>query len=130
MNFSTKQRQKGKGIFHGSILMGYHDPNFEAKYEDYLRRSGAERCLWISKTDYNTYYKILYDFVSKIRSDKQTLYFMSEFTKRKLYSTTQHLAKIYTMGKFFQDKAIDEALIDEHIDIFRDLGAILETHLN
>jgi hypothetical protein len=54
---------------------------------------------------------------------------MSEFTKRKLYSTTQHLAKIYTKSEFFQDKPIDEALIDEHIDIFRDLGAILENSL-
>jgi hypothetical protein len=119
-----------RGIFHGLILTGYRGSSFEEKYEDYLLRSGIEQCSWISKTDYNTYYNTYYSFVSKINSDKEKIFFINEFVKRKIYATTQHLAKISRKGGFYQESAvIDEALIDDHIDIFKDLGAILENYL-
>ena len=53
-----------------------------------------------------------------------------EFEKEGGKSTTQALTKILGKSKFFEDSPrIDETIIDEHIEIFRELGAIAEGYL-
>jgi hypothetical protein len=55
------------------------------------------------KTDYDIYYLTLYNLLLRITTDTNTLMFINEFIKRKINSTTQHMAKINTKQKFYKD---------------------------
>ena len=93
-------------------------------------RSGIEHCSWIEETDYDVYYQTLHNFVSQTNFDTDTLVFINKFIKRKLYSTTQHLAKINRNQKFYRRTVkINEVTVDEYVEIFGELGAILENYL-
>ena len=131
----TFEREKAKkaairGVFDGIIIRNYKGNSFQEKLDNYLYHSGIEQSVWISKTGYDLYYRTLHEVISRDLSDRNTINFIHRFTKRKVKSTTQALIKIQTKEKFFKNPSkIDEMTIDEHLDIFREAGAITENYL-
>jgi hypothetical protein len=114
-----------KGIFDGEVLK-----NYSGSFADYLYHSGTEQCKWISNTHYDDYFQALSNLALKVATELDKLLFIGDFTKRKIRSTTQMAAKISTKKRFFEDrKDYTESIIDEHTEIFRELGAIVENQL-
>ena len=110
-----------KGIFVGIVLR-----NYSGSFTDYLYRSGTENCTWISNTHYDDYFWALSNLAPKVATEVDKLIFIGDFSKRKIRSTIQAVAKISIKKRFFEDrKDFSESIIDEHIEIFRELGAIV-----
>ena len=118
------------GLFHGFILRDAKGKSFEEKFENYLYSSSIERCEWIEHTGYNNYYQSLFSLVSKICINTNKIKFVFDFSKLKLQSTSQGITKIQTKRSFFKSNIrMTETTVDEHLDIFRELGAVTETFL-
>jgi hypothetical protein len=119
-----------KGIFDGLIIRNYHGTSFDNRFGDYLYRSGTEHCPWIRDTHYDDYYKTLSNLTSRFVSRPDTLLFIGDFTRRKIKSHTQTVAKMSTRRNFFTERhTINASLADEHIEVFRDIGAIAENYM-
>lgn len=128
---SEKGKQSSlQGIFDGLVLKGYEGDPFEEKFKNYLYNSGIEKSEWISKTGYDDYYNILLKIVSMNPSNLILLKLVYDYRKEKLLSITQGFTKILMMEDFFKNvSTLDETIIDEHFNIFRELGGIVENHL-
>jgi hypothetical protein len=129
-DYERLKRVALQGLFDGNILKGYKGNTFEEKFNNYLYTSGIERCKWITKTGYRIYYQTFCNHISKLNSDRDAISLINKFVKEGGKSTTQALTKILVKSKFFEDSPrIDETIIDEHIEIFRESGAIAEGYL-
>jgi len=118
------------GMLHGLILREYEGNTFDEKFRNYLYSSGIENCEWITKTEYVTYYKMLIKNLSSAASNINMIKLVNGFIEREGKSIVQAITKIRTKGKFFEDPStMDEIIVDEHLEIFRELGAIAESYL-
>jgi hypothetical protein len=119
-----------RGLFDGFLLKGYMGNSFEEKFENYLYNSGVEDCRWITKTGYDIYYRTLHVYVLKLNINVSVKNLVKEYMKEKGRSITQVITKILTKKKFFENNPkTDETVINEHIEIFRELGGIAESYL-
>jgi hypothetical protein len=117
-------------MFHGFILRVYDGNSFDEKFKNYLYYSGIQKIPWISSTDYDKYYNTLANIISKHSSYRILLKLIYDYRKKKLQSVTQGFTKILGVEGFFKDMpTVDDTIIDEHVEIFRELGAIAEHHL-
>lgn len=130
INLEKGKRAALLGMFHGIILKYYNGNTFKEKYEHFLYNSNIQSCDWIKKTQYDNYYKKLFELILKIKNNSNNIEFINIYSKHKNKSTTQAITKINTKENFFCNNiSINEKTIDEYIEIFRELCSVIEGKL-
>lgn len=100
INLEKGKRAALLGMFHGIILKYYNGNTFKEKYENFLYNSNIQSCDWIKKTQYDNYYKKLFELILKIKNNSNNIEFINIYSKHKNKSTTQAITKINTKEKF------------------------------
>jgi hypothetical protein len=117
-----------RGILHGYILKDYKGTSFEEKFKDYMFTSGTEVCEWIGKTDYASYFNAIMNQFSMLVMNKDAIKYIIDYLNKSTRNRTQAIITlIFTKPEFFKDLPnFDEKTIDDHIEVFKSLSAIVE----
>jgi hypothetical protein len=102
--------------------------SFYLKFQKYVKLIGISNCEWINKTRYDNYFAEYLDLAFEIYNDHDKLRQVN-YLDNKQTAMFQTITRIEFMNLFFSNTAeIDDLLVDQHINIFRDLCAVFENY--
>jgi hypothetical protein len=103
------------------------NPSFYSKFHEYTKYIGITNCEWISKTNYDGYFNKFLEIGSQINNDKDKLKQVSYLNNKEI-SMFQAFVRVQSKDLFFKND-IDDRVINQCIEVFRELSSICENYL-